>query len=264
MSTKKERTLDREIELVLIDEPKGIIRMGIDSDRVNELAESIKSMGLLQSILVRPIGIRFEIVYGHRRFLAHKALGLTKIRAQVRDIDDIQCALMRATENIERQDISAIEEAAVYQDLYEKHGLTIDKIAQRMGKSEGIIRRRMDLLRMPPCLQKAIHEKKIGYSVAEELWSLGDLGDIQYFLGFAVDHGATQQVVRQWVKEKLDEKRRMSAGDGRSREPLSPMEGRKYYVACDTCQEAMEIGEETVLRICTNCAKAIKKALEGF
>lgn len=262
MIKQADKISEREIEIVLINEPEGIIRMEIDPDKIIELSESIRTMGLLQAILVRPVGKRFEIVYGHRRLLAHKALGLTKIRATVKKLDDIQCALMRATENIEREEISAIEEAAVYENLFKNHELNIDQISKRMGKSAGIIRRRMDLLRMPPCLQQAIHEKKIGYSVAEELWRLPELSDIEYYLGFAVDHGATQGVVRQWVKERLDEKRRAGSGTDRGMEETSPMEARKYYVSCDTCQEALEIGSETVLRICPSCAKAIARAME--
>jgi len=256
------KTTDKEIQIGLLDEPKGIIRMEIDPEAINQLAESIRSMGQLQAILVRPDGDRFEIVYGHRRFLACQKLGMTKIRASVKALDDITCALMRATENVERQDISPIEEAAVYADLFENLGLTVDEIGRRMGKSSGIVKRRLDLLRMPPCLQQAVHKKSIGYSVAEELWSLGDLPDIEYFLAFAIDHGATQSVVRQWVKEKKDERRRQSTGTEGSREPFSPMESRPIYGTCDTCLGALEIGTETIIRVCKSCAKIIESAME--
>lgn len=250
------------MQLDLIDEPKGIIRLEIDPDEIEGLSNSIKAIGQLQAILVRQAGDRFEIVFGHRRFLAIKQLGLKTIRAMIRDLDDTETALMRATENVERKDISAIEEAAVYQDLYENHNMTIDQISERMGKSGGIIKRRLDLLKMPPCLQKAIHKKEIGYSVAEELWSLGDMTDIEYFLGFAIDHGATKDVVRGWVKDKKDERRREKTAGGQGGRDPSPMETRPSYVACDTCLEAMEIGTEAVLRVCPTCAEVIKSAVK--
>jgi len=262
MAAIKQGTV-KMIEMGLIDEPDGIIRLKIDTEKIEELAESIKAIGQLQPILVRPKGKRYEIVYGHRRFLATQRLGKARILSTVRELNNETTALMRATENIAREDISPIEEAAIYEDLKETAGLSTDKIAKRMGKSESLIKRRLDLLRMPPCLQKAVHNKEIGYSAAEELWSLGDLPDIEYYLGFAVDHGATVQVIRTWVREKKDERRRSRNDIEGGRSLTSPMEARPVYIACDTCQEPMEIGEETVVRCCPICAKAIKKALEG-
>jgi len=258
-TTRKER----QVPLNLVDEPDGVIRLEIDPDEIEGLANSIQAIGQLQAILVRPVGERFEIVFGHRRYLASKGLGLKSIRAIVQDLDDTETMLMRATENVERKNISAIEEAAVYEDLNKKLGLTLDQIAARMGRSAGVIRRRLDLLRMPPCLQKAVHRREIGHSVAEELWSLGKIEDIEYFLGFAVDHGATFAVVRQWVVDKRAERRREKGDTGKGGRDLSPMETRPVYVACDTCLGAMEIGSETIMRVCKTCFKTIEKALKG-
>ncbi|MBA7494476.1 Nucleoid occlusion protein [subsurface metagenome] len=259
----KKKDLVKMVEMGLIDEPEGVIRLEIDPDKIIELSESIKAMGQLQPILIRPKGERYEIVYGHRRFMAVQRIGKARILATVKELDDQTTALIRATENIEREDITPVEEAAVYVDLVERGGMTIAQISKKMGRSAGIIKRRMDLLRMPECLQKAVHRGQIGYSAAEELWRLGELSDIQYYLGFAIDHGATVEVIRMWVKEKIDERRRANSDIGGGRESLSPMETRPVYVACDICREAMEIGEETVIRSCQKCTKAIKKALEG-
>jgi ParB/RepB/Spo0J family partition protein len=259
----KKKDLIRMVEMGLIDEPGGIIRLEIDPEKIKELADSINAIGQLQPILLRPNKERYEIVYGHRRFLANQLLGKARILATIKELDDKTAALMRATENVAREDISPIEEAAVYVDLRDQAGMTIDEISKRMGKSAGIIKRRMDLLRMPQCLQQAVHKKHIGYSVAEELWSLRELSDIEYYLGFAIDHGATRDVVRGWVKEKLDEIRRRGSASGGRGEVLSPMQNRPVYVACDLCQGSMEIGDETVFRSCPKCTKALKKAMEG-
>jgi len=245
-----------------IDEPGGIIRLDIDHDAIKSLGDSINALGLLQAILVRPVKDRFEIIYGHRRFLACRLLGMPKIRATVQELTDTQAAMMRATENVERVDISPIEEAAVYKDLVETHKLTLDKIAGMMGKSSSIIRRRLDLLRMPNCLQQAIHKKEIPYSVGEVLWQLQDQAEIEYYLGFAIENGASRATVNQWVKEALDKRRRKDSTSGVGGGLGSPMESTPQYVACDTCRNAMEIGKETVLRICPDCTGAIKKAVE--
>lgn len=249
------------VALELIDEPVGRIRLDISDEGVRELAESIEGLGQLQAILLRKAGSRFEVVFGHRRYLAVKRLGRDAINAVVKELDDIQVALMRATENIARDNLSPIEEGAIYLDLRETHKLTVEEISRRMRKSIGIVKRRMDLLKMPPCLQQAIHLKQITYSVAEELWSLSELGKIEYYLGFAVDHGATTGVVRGWVQDEK-KKGRLRDGDAGPGDSLAnPMASRPVYVPCDLCLGSMEIGQETVIRACGTCVGAIKKAI---
>jgi len=252
----------RRINLDQIDEPDGVVRLEIDSVEIESLAENIREVGLLQPILVRPKGERFEVVAGHRRYLAHKLLELTSIQCSIRELNDIHCAVARASENLGRVDLSPIEEAAIYADLRDQHGLTIDEIGRRMAKSPGIVKRRLDLLKMPPQLQKAIHKKQISYSVAEELWSLGENSAIDYYLSFCIDHGATQAVVRGWVKDWKDAQRRDGSGTGGSGEVSSPMESRPYYVACDLCQGPMVIGDETVFRACPKCSGLISEAVK--
>ncbi len=258
----KKQLTERMISIEMVDEPEGSIRLDIEDDAVKTLSDSINALGLLQAILVRPKKDRFEIIYGHRRFLACRLLGMPKIRATVRELTDVQAAMMRATENVERVDISPIEEAAVYKDLLETHKLSLDKIAGMMGKSGSIIKRRLDLLRMPDCLQQAIHLKEIPYSVGEVLWQLQDKTDIEYYLAFAIENGASRSTVVQWVKDCKDKRRQTentgAGGGGGS----SPMESTPQYIACDTCRNAMEIGKETILRVCPICTGVIKQALE--
>lgn len=251
------------LPLELIDEPAGVVRLEIDPVEIGEMADSILAVGLLQSILVRPVGDRFEIVFGHRRFLAIKSLGRETIKSEVRDLDDLQVALARATENVARKDLSMIEEAAIYEDLRSTHGLSIDEIGKRMGKSPGIVRRRLDLLSMPPQLQKAVHAKLISYSVAEEFWSLGDDGAIDYYLSLAIEHGITQKVARDWVKEFKDRKRRQEPGTVDGRGVASPLEPRPVYMPCDLCTGPFVLGEESRLCVCSNCIQLIKNALAG-
>ncbi len=252
----------KKISLVEIDGPKADQRFEIEQDAIEELAASIEEVGLMQPILVTPKNGRYEVVWGHRRFLAHKFLGKTSILAKVQDLDKTQITVMRATENLFREGISPIEEAAIYMSLIDEKTMTIEQIAKRMRKSAGLIRRRLDLLRMPEVLQKAIHKKLIKYGVAEDLWSLGDLTSIEYYLQFAIENGATVEVVRQWVRDEKDKRRRSTgelAGGGST---IAVSEGRPTYIACDVCIKPMILGEEQVIRACKTCVKAIRAAME--
>jgi len=233
----------------------------IPEDGIRELADSIDAIGQLQPILVRPVGPRFEVVFGHRRFLACSLLKLKYVQASVRELNDRDVALMRATENVERQDMSPIEEAAVYQDLIEAHKLTVDQIGKKMGKSPGVVKRRLDLLKMAPQLQKAIHEKQISYGVGEEFSRFPDLATIDYYLGYAIDHGCTVAVARQWVS---DHRRSLSCSRGDiagGDQELTPLESRPVYVSCDLCRGPIDVLEISHLKACPACLGAIKKAM---
>jgi len=249
----------KDLELKVIDEPKGILRMDIDPGTIEELAQSISEIGLLQPILVAVDGERFELVFGHRRYLASKKLGLSSIKSIIRIMTQEEIGIARATENISRADLTPLEEATTYLNLIEEYGLTLEQTAQKMGKSAGTIKRRMDLLKMPPQLQKAVHSKSISISVAEELWTIADQADLNYYLSFAVDGGCTKEVARTWAKEWKDKKRRAENPGVEGVQTFAPTEPRPVYVACDLCTGPMEIGQETVLRLCPDCAKTIKQ-----
>ena len=146
---KVSKTTERLIKLDQIDEPVEADRLEVDMDEVRSLAENIQEVGLIYAILVRPVGDRFSIIAGHRRYLAHQILGESKIRCVVRDVSDCECALIRASENLHDVNLSCIEEAMIYQRLQKAFGLSHDEIGKRFGRSPGIVKRRLDLLKLP-------------------------------------------------------------------------------------------------------------------
>jgi len=253
----------QEIKLDLIDEPGGVVRMEIDPEAVQDLAKNIAEIGLLQPLDIRPNGERFEVVFGHRRLKALQQLGYKKVPCIVGDRGDVGTALARASENIRRVDLSPIEEAAIYGDLHDNHGLSYDEIGKKMGKSGGVVRRRLDLLRMPPDVQKAVHRKQISITVAEELWSIGEEEGISYYLQFAVEHGVTKDVARGWAQDWKKARRGSNDAGGRGDSLASPMEVEPSYITCDFCHGPVELGKDTVLRGCPECVVKIKEAIRG-
>ncbi|MEG1523376.1 MAG: ParB/RepB/Spo0J family partition protein, partial [Bacteroidales bacterium] len=115
-----------------------------DAD-LTELAESIKEQGVLQPIMVRPRGNEYEIVYGERRYRAALLAGLEIIPALVRDLTDNTAMEYALTENIQRQDVSPIEEAIAYKSLIENNHYDMVNLMNKFGKSESYIRSRMRL-----------------------------------------------------------------------------------------------------------------------
>jgi len=258
MTKPLKRKID-EVLLIKIDPPPDLDRMEIDPEKVAELAASISEVGLLQPVLLRPIQDRFEVVAGHRRFLACQRLGLAKIDALVKEMDDQEAAVIRATENLARESLTPFEEAVVFGNLIGKYEMTLDQVATKFGYKPGTVKRRMDINKMPPQLQQAVHKKQISVTVAEMLWPISDLASLDYYLMFAIENGCTKEVARMWCKEWKDSERHKRNPGGQGSQPLSVNEPRPVFVACDLCVGPMQIGQETVLRVCPKCFTIIKE-----
>ena len=247
-----------EVALALVDEPKAMARLDINPEAVTELARSISEIGLLQPVVLQERGGRYEIIAGHRRFLAHKQLELSTIKARLVDLSDQDVIIARATENLARVDLTPMEEATIYSDLVTIHEMTLEQIGQKMGKTPGTIKRRLDLLKMPPVLQAAVHKGQISMSAAEELWPIASQTDLEYYLLFAVENGCTKEVARGWCKQWKDSQRRIEAPGVEGGGGLSPYEPRPIYTACDLCQGPGEMDKMVRLAICQDCYKLIK------
>lgn len=259
---EKEIQTVQNIQLKMIDRPVEPDRIEIDQDAIDELAASIKEIGLMNPIGVQQKDGRYEIIYGDRRFLACKQLGFTEISAQIYNVESGQMSILRATENLQRENLTPIEEGNIYRRLHEVHGLTWEQIGKRTGISGGTVKRRYDLLKLPKCLVDAVHQKKISTTVAEELAYLPSLDKVKYYLGYCIDHGVTAHVARQWVNDEKAAERNRLSGDGEGGWSSPMVKSLPVYTACNLCEEAMEIGSETVLRICKGCANELKRICE--
>ena len=257
--SKVSKTEVMDIPLFSTDPPPDVDRMEIDPAVVDELAQSITDLGQLQAVLVRPMGKRYEIVFGHRRYLACRQLMTQTIRAEIRPMTEGEAAVIRAVENLQRVDLTSIEEAKVYARLRDKHNMTLEEIGLKMKKKAGTVKRRLDLLKMPPQLQVAVHKQQISVSVAEELWPISDPTSLEYYLMFAVENGCTKGVARAWCKEWKDQKRRAEVSGGDAPLPFSPQEPRPVFLACDLCHGPVELGKDIMLRICPDCWNTIQK-----
>ncbi len=132
--------------------PRETVRDG----RIEELAESIEQQGLLQPVTVRPVSDGYELVHGERRYRAVSQLGGGTIRAEIRDLSDREALEASVTENLQREDVTAIAEAKSYRALIDEFGLTQTEAADRLGKSQSHISNRLKLLELPEELQEDI------------------------------------------------------------------------------------------------------------
>jgi len=149
-------------------------RRVFSDEGIEELVETIRHHGLIQPIVVRPVGDGFEVIAGERRLRAVKRLGLSTIPAIVRNLEDREAAALALIENLQRESLSPIEEAIAYQRLMELHGLTQEALARELGKSQSTIANKLRLLSLPTFVQDALAERSISERHARALLALTD------------------------------------------------------------------------------------------
>jgi ParB family chromosome partitioning protein len=145
-----------EIEIARIDRNPNQPRIHFDETTLDELAESISERGVLQPILVRPVGERFQIIAGERRWRAAQKARLHAIPVLVREIDDSTTAELALIENIQRADLNAMEEAEGYRQLIERHGHTQDAVGQIVHKSRSHVANMLRLLELPEFVKQSL------------------------------------------------------------------------------------------------------------
>ena len=147
-------------------------RRKFDEQALEELADSIRTLGLIQPITVKPKDGKYLIISGERRWRAAQAAGVEKVPAYIRDVDDTNLHAMALVENIQRQDLNSIEVALGLQRLIDECGLTQDELADKVGKKRSTISNYMRLLRLPDEVQLAVKEGIISMGHAKAIASL--------------------------------------------------------------------------------------------
>jgi ParB/RepB/Spo0J family partition protein len=150
-------------------------RLAFNQDTLDELAASIREHGVLQPILVRPTGVnRYQLVAGERRWRASKQAGLETIPALIEEIDDDTALEISIIENLQREDISPLDEAAMYDRMVREHGYSIRKLADKLGKDKGYLENRLRLADAPPEIRELVSLRKDTLSHAYELMKVED------------------------------------------------------------------------------------------
>jgi ParB family transcriptional regulator, chromosome partitioning protein len=149
-------------------------REGFDEEPMQELTASIEAVGVLQPIVVRPNGERYQIVMGERRVRAARTAGLDRIPAIIRTTEDDQLLRDALLENVHREDLNPLEEAAAYEQLLLDFGITQEELAARLGRSRPVIANAMRLLRLPGSVQRRIAAKTLSAGHARAVASLED------------------------------------------------------------------------------------------
>jgi ParB family chromosome partitioning protein len=165
---------EHEIAVALIQPNPKQPRTDIDEDGIAELADSIKKVGLLQPIIVRPMGEGYQIIAGERRWRAARSAGLDKVPVRVLGVTDTESLEIALIENLQREDLNAIEEARGYRRLLTEHQMTQAELADKVSKSRSAITNALRLLDLPEEVQELVYNGSLSPGHARAVLSVPD------------------------------------------------------------------------------------------
>jgi ParB family chromosome partitioning protein len=180
----------QEIEIAKIQPNPYQPRDQFDEESLGTLADSIREVGVLQPVLVRPAGDGYELIAGERRWRASRRVGLQTIPALVRETGDSAALEQALVENLQREGLNPLEEAGAYQQLIEDFGLTHEQVATRSGRSRASVSNTLRLLALPPAIQRMVRERQV------------QMGHARALLG-TPDRAFQEQLARRIAKEDL-------------------------------------------------------------
>lgn len=214
-------------------------RTHFEEEKIQELADSIKINGLLQPIVVRPIGFKkYQIVVGERRFRACKLAGINEIPSIIEKLDDAQTANAALVENIQRENLSAIEEALAYQQILDQQNITQTELAERMGKKQSTIANKLRLLQLPITVQEAVKNKEITERHARALLKLGNTSAQNKMLRNIIKNDLTVEETEKQIKSKLEPKKKKKKV---KRKAFS----KNVRIVLNTFKQAVDMAEKT-------------------
>ena len=177
-------------------------RVAFDSELLEELAQSIKSDGVIQPVIVRKSGNQYQLITGERRWRAAKMAGLRSVPAVVRDVSEFRTLEWALIENIQRQDLNPIEEASAYASLVDDFHLTQEEVAQRVGKDRTSVANYIRLLKLPAEIKESIQKQQLSMGHARALTSLERVRDQVELAKRIISDGLnvrqSEDLVRQW------------------------------------------------------------------
>ena len=200
-------------------------RREFDEEALNELARSIKEIGIIQPITLRSLDEEhYQIISGERRFRASQIAGLESIPSYVRTADDENVMEMALIENIQREDLNAVEIALAYQHLLDEYSLTQERLSERVGKKRATIANYLRLLKLPAAVQMGLRDKLIDMGHARALIALSDAKLQVKLYNEIVKEGYSVRKVEEIVKELTQPLAQDGAANGIQKQQLLPSE----------------------------------------
>lgn len=236
-------------------------RFDVDEDAIRTLARDIAANGLYNPITVRQIGDRYRLVAGATRYRAHIHLARTHIPARVLGFDDLGESIARLSENVQRSNLTPVEEAVQLADAVERHPQGTDGVAERLGRNRGWVEDRLELLTYPEELRAAVHKKTISLAAAKHLAKISDPADRVIAIEQAALHGISARTAAEWLRQS----RCNLPPENTTSENVPDQPHERFntttFATCFACTNDVDIVGTITVRICQSCLDHIKQAM---
>lgn len=278
MAIKKTEVMSLSIDEVL--PPAQEVRSICGEENLTELAQSIKKYGVIQPITVIKKGEQYEIVAGHRRFMASKLAEKNFIPAIVIEADRQDTDMIKLHENYFRESVNPYDEAIYFKYLRKTYKLTLQEIADKVGKSGSWVSMRLKILEYDADIQESLKAELINVGIADELQQIDDPDTRYYYLKMAIENGITIVTARSWrqgyqtekaTKEAMKRRQEaidrgeMSVTDIENSGDLPPVpisDIKELTMFCPGCFTQVLYRNVRELRLCVNCKDAVVRAFE--
>ncbi|UTR12378.1 nucleoid occlusion protein [Evansella sp. LMS18] len=219
-------------------------RTVFQEEKIEELAQTIKTHGIIQPIVVREQDGQYEIIAGERRWRAVQTLGWENIPAIIKNFNDSQTASVALIENLQREGLTSIEEAAAYAKLIEIHNLTQESLAQRLGKGQSTIANKLRLLNLPQSVQEALLDRSITERHARALIGLKEAEQQEKVLNKILTDELNVKQTEEFIKKLKEDK-------PKKKKPIRKSVSKDTRLAMNTIRKSVDMVVQTGLDIDT-------------
>lgn len=188
----------KDISLDQIDEPKLAMRSDVHDEGIEELAKSIKDIGLIQPITLKPVGDRYEVIAGHRRVIASKLAGLILIPSIIRDVNSNEATVLKLHENLLRRDVNPVDEAVFLAQIMKTEKYNLKQICEMTKRSDSYVSSRLEILNYPDYLIEAVGNKQISLGSAHWLNKITDEKTRRNYTGYGMQGGISVIRAKAW------------------------------------------------------------------
>lgn len=251
------------ISIDLIDDPEQPMRTDMTPASVEDLVISIRQVGIIEPVVVKPTKGRFEIIAGHRRTYASRLAKVTEMPCYVRAANTEETEMLKIHENLYRSDVRPADEARHYDSLIKKHKMTPTQIANLISRSLSYVSDRLAILNYPDFLLDAMNNGEISFSVAREFAKFKDLPQMRSATFYAKRGGMTQEMARKWVQEHNRPK-----DDNLVQDPVmvpgqTQFEQMEHTSQCVYCREKVRLLEAAVVYMHFDCLQQANAQVIG-
>lgn len=250
-----------EVPIDQVDVPKiQHIRLQRDDPALEDLARSLTRHGLMNPITVRAIGDRFELIAGSRRLRAAKIAGWNEIRVTLLDVEDDAAQALTLTENIQRLELTPIEQAVAIQAIIDADDPPMDELRRRLGKSENWINERLALLRWPASLQQAVHAGDLKLTVASILARVPNEETRETLTAQAIANGINARTASLWLQQEQAHVQISAPPQETAVPEPAPSQAYITRVICACCKAPTELNQTSNLILCSGCVGMMNAA----